>query len=167
MECDLVRLKMSILEISNGSYERKLPESFTRCPECCPLFLKRMEDAGYNKPFEDEIIVKDVMNEVAKFIRANLAIDKKELLKLDNLAGYFVMSIPTLKMSFKKKHGIAIHEFIIECRMEWAILLISKTGRSVKEIAYQMGYEEPCNFSRDFKKYTKMSPNGYRQIIRN
>jgi AraC-like DNA-binding protein len=114
------------------------------------LFLKRIEDAGYTQPFEDEIAVKDVMDEVVKFIRANLAIDKKELLKLDNLAGYFVMSLPTLKISFKKKHGIAIHEFIIECRMEWAILLITKTCRSVKEIAYQMGYEEPCNFSRDF-----------------
>ena len=36
------------------------------------------------------------------------------------------------------------------------------TQKSVKEIAFDLGFEDPAYFTRYFKKSEKMSPQGYR-----
>ncbi len=165
MECgNLVRLEKSILERSQGAGEQKLPGLFMRCLECCPVFLKRMEEAGYSIPVADDQPV-DIVEEMDKFIRANLRMDKQELLKLDNMAQYFMMSKSALKTLFTEKRGIAPHLFIVRCRMEWAMELLTQTHLSINEIAYTLGYDQPWHFSRDFKKFTGMAPTEYRNVI--
>ncbi|HAY3505656.1 helix-turn-helix domain-containing protein [Elizabethkingia anophelis] len=53
-------------------------------------------------------------------------------------------------------------------------LIISEAKRlllyeklSIKEIAYQLGFNDPFYFSNFFKKYTSLSPKDYQKIIRN
>jgi AraC-like DNA-binding protein len=165
MDCDLVRLEKSILERAKGSYEKNLHGSFIPCLECCPLFLKRMDGAFFDRPFAENEPLVELVDEVEKFIRVNLEINKRELLKSDSLAVRFMVSKPNLLLVFKKRRGIALHKFVTKCRVEWAVWLITTTHLSLKEIAYKMGYDMPCNFSRDFKKYTGMSPTERRQIV--
>ncbi|MEW7289304.1 helix-turn-helix domain-containing protein [Aquimarina sp. 2304DJ70-9] len=40
--------------------------------------------------------------------------------------------------------------------------LLSKSSTAVKEIAYQLGFNEPTHFSKFFKKQTGLTPNQYR-----
>lgn len=42
---------------------------------------------------------------------------------------------------------------------------LTKTDKFAKEIAFELGFEEPAHFSRFFKKETGMSPSGYRKSI--
>lgn len=46
--------------------------------------------------------------------------------------------------------------------MEIAIGYLQKSEKSVKDICYELGYQEPSTFSRAFRKWTDMSPQEYR-----
>lgn len=65
------------------------------------------------------------------------------------------------KEHFNKTLTFLIAErIIIEAKRELYL-----TSKSIKEIAYELGYEDPFYFSRFFKKNTSISPNEYRKTI--
>lgn len=65
------------------------------------------------------------------------------------------------KEYFNKTLTFLIAErIIIEAKRELYL-----TSKSIKEIAFELGYEDPFYFSRFFKKYTSISPNEYRKTI--
>jgi AraC-like DNA-binding protein len=165
MECDLAELRRRIIAKNIVSYEEELWQSFLRCLESCPLFLKESGGPGDHMPMVAVEPVPDLIDEVDKYIRANLAMDKKENLRLDNMASHFGISKSALKASFTEKRGIAPHLFIVRCRMEWAMELLTQTKLSINEIAYTLGYEQPWHFSRDFKKYTGKPPMEQRKEL--
>lgn len=41
---------------------------------------------------------------------------------------------------------------------------ILEPGKSINEIAYELGFKHPQHFSRMFKKNTGLSPNAYRSL---
>lgn len=43
--------------------------------------------------------------------------------------------------------------------------LLTNTALSIKEIAYTTGFEDPTNFVKFFKKYTKLTPVEFRKLI--
>jgi two-component system response regulator YesN len=50
-------------------------------------------------------------------------------------------------------------------RIEEAKELISNELLSLKEVCYEVGYNDPNYFSRVFKKVTGMSPTEYRSFV--
>ena len=52
-----------------------------------------------------------------------------------------------------------IHDQLIKTAKE----KLSITNYSVSEIAYQLGFEHPQSFNKLFKRYTDMTPNGFRK----
>ncbi len=68
-----------------------------------------------------------------------------------------------LKKGFKELFGQTIFEFVQEQRMNKAyILLINR--QSVSQVAHDMGYANPGNFSNAFKKHTGIYPS---ELIQN
>ncbi|MNI81940.1 HTH-type transcriptional activator Btr [compost metagenome] len=65
-----------------------------------------------------------------------------------------------LSRSFKKYKGMSFTEYITKLRMKKAIELM-KTGKSINEIANEVGYTDYRNFSLNFKKYTGYIPREY------
>lgn len=65
-----------------------------------------------------------------------------------------------LSRSFKKYKGMSFTEYITKLRMKKAIELM-KTGKSINEIASEVGYTDYRNFSLNFKKYTGYIPREY------
>ncbi|MCF2940006.1 helix-turn-helix domain-containing protein [Paenibacillus alkaliterrae] len=55
--------------------------------------------------------------------------------------------------------------YLSELKLHEAKELIQQPGLSLKEIASQLGYEELSNFSRQFKRWTNMSPLQYRRSL--
>lgn len=67
-----------------------------------------------------------------------------------------------LKAGFKEVLGLTIHQYIRERRMELAAELLL-TRKRVTEIAYQVGYEYPTNFTYAFKKHFGYLPREWKK----
>lgn len=70
---------------------------------------------------------------------------------------------------FKKEMGVTPHEYLLNCRMQFARELIASgisnrySNYSVGQIAEACGFAEPLYFSRVFKKYYGFSPSEAKQ----
>ncbi len=78
------------------------------------------------------------------------------------IAALMNMSVRTLQRKLKHE-DIGFHELIEETRMVLAKQYLEQTWRSIGEITYLLGYTEPSNFSRAFKRSTGLTPGVYRQ----
>jgi AraC-like DNA-binding protein len=63
----------------------------------------------------------------------------------------------------KTKTGKSVNNWISEKIVSEAQAILSRSGASVQEVAYQLGFKEPGHFSRFFKKHTGMTPSDFRQ----
>lgn len=64
----------------------------------------------------------------------------------------------------KKETGKSAQEHIQLKLTEIAKEKILEPGKSINEIAYELGFKHPQHFSRMFKKNTGLSPNAYRSL---
>ncbi|MDF2921715.1 MAG: AraC family transcriptional regulator [Paenibacillaceae bacterium] len=64
---------------------------------------------------------------------------------------------------FKKYAGSSINQYIHQLRIQRAKHLLHHTSLSVKEIASQIGYDDPFYFSRMFKRLEQVSPQQFRE----
>ncbi len=63
-----------------------------------------------------------------------------------------------LKKGFKALTGKTIHEYQQELRITRAKTLLKEQGRSVTDVAHELGYSSISHFSTAFKKVTGMKP---------
>lgn len=59
--------------------------------------------------------------------------------------------------------GTSYQGEIEQLRREFAILYLSKSQRSITEIALKLGYSDSSSFSKAFKNWTGESPSDYRK----
>jgi DNA-binding response OmpR family regulator len=58
------------------------------------------------------------------------------------------------------------HMLVTAYRMKKAAEYLSHTNNSISEIAYEVGFNEPSNFTRTFTRYFNMSPSKYIEIYK-
>ena len=63
---------------------------------------------------------------------------------------------------FKRQIGSAPMDYFTRLRMQRACRLLESTSLSVKEIASELGYDDPFYFSKVFKSVNRVPPSGYR-----
>lgn len=63
---------------------------------------------------------------------------------------------------FTQAMGVAPLEYVQRLRVEQAKRRLERTSDAVKEIAWQVGYEDPSAFRRLFKRLAGVSPGKYR-----
>ena len=66
----------------------------------------------------------------------------------------------------KKLTGYSPAKYILMKRMEEAKKLLEETDISVSEIMWQVGFDDPSHFSKQFKKHYAFSPAVYRRMFR-
>ena len=69
-----------------------------------------------------------------------------------------------LNRTFKAKTGATAKDYIQSRIIIEAKRLIYFTDLTNKEIAYELGFNEPANFSAFFKKHTQLSPSNFKKI---
>ncbi len=67
---------------------------------------------------------------------------------------------------FKRRVGSAPMDYFTRLRMKQACRLLECTSLNVKEIATEMGYDDPFYFSRVFKSVNHVAPSDYRAAQR-
>jgi transcriptional regulator GlxA family with amidase domain len=67
---------------------------------------------------------------------------------------------------FKRRIGLAPMDYFTRLRMGRACQLLETTSLSVKEVAAELGYEDPFYFSRVFKSVNQLAPSDYRAAQR-
>ncbi|MFC6100632.1 helix-turn-helix transcriptional regulator [Olivibacter domesticus] len=64
-----------------------------------------------------------------------------------------------LKKGFKQLFGSTVFDYFIQCRMEYARKVLLDTRITIAEIAYSLGYSDPYNFSKAFRKHFGYLPS--------
>lgn len=110
----------------------------------------------------DQQLMVAKMEEIALLIEGNL----KKKYTLKSLAKDHQMTPLTLHRNFKKLKGMSVKKFAIKCKMESAQVLLATTELSVAEIAEEVGYSEPGDLARAYKKYFTWTPLEEREKCR-
>ena len=85
------------------------------------------------------------------------------------LARMVSLSSSRLSHLFKLETGFSLRDFLIDCRLERAALVLTRSAASVKEVSYNVGYLHPPSFVRAFRNKFGCSPRQYRaqqQVLR-
>lgn len=97
--------------------------------------------------------------EIQKYIEQHFS----EPITLKNLENLFHLNASYISVTFKKITGTGINKYIRKLRMENAIKLLSTTDYKMSDVCEKSGFTNYVHFSKEFKKYTGVSPSDYRQ----
>lgn len=81
------------------------------------------------------------------------------------LAKHCGVSPKTLERHIKLFYGRCPREWLQDLLMARALELLKECD-SIKAVAGKLGYDQPQNFSRDFKQHTGHTPSGYYRATR-
>jgi two-component system response regulator YesN len=112
-------------------------ESLTETEESLPLSIKKYIDENFIKTFNES-----------------------------NLSDYFNYSNSYLTKLFREKYNITPKQYAKQLILENAVSLLKK-GLSVQNVAEQLEFSSPENFSRFFKSYYGFCPSQYIKRFKN
>jgi len=84
-------------------------------------------------------------------------------LQLKGLAQRFGLSQSYLSRAFKETAGMGLREYLLQLKIKRSKELLLDPSKSIKEIAYELGYTYPSHFSGMFKKRVGLSPTQHRE----
>ena len=85
-------------------------------------------------------------------------------ISLGDLSKKYNYSVSRFSSLFKQKTGYAPIDYFVQMKMQKACQQLNFTNRSVKDIAFTMGFDDPYYFSKRFRTVIGMSPKKYRAI---
>ena len=115
----------------------------------------RSDDAPLN-PLPTNLMLKQAATE---FILNHL---NDPALKSSDVAYSLEMSTRRLNAVFEASDGISVFEFIRQERMRRAALMLGQSTLTIADVAIEVGYANPANFSTEFKKFWGKSPTQLR-----
>lgn len=102
---------------------------------------------------------KDVIDNTIDFLSSNIS----EMLTLEKMAAAVNLSSSHFSFLFKKKTGFSPIEYFNHLKVQKACQYLLFTDLRVREIALELGIDDPYYFTRMFTKVMGLSPNNYRE----
>ncbi|HVU53658.1 MAG TPA: AraC family transcriptional regulator [Puia sp.] len=96
-------------------------------------------------------------------VRAYIDSNLHRNLPISQLCREFNTNKTSLQERFRAYCGTSLHAFLLQCRMEKALVLLRETDDPVKFVAMQCGYRRVHSFNKAFKAYAQSSPGAYRR----
>lgn len=97
-------------------------------------------------------------NDIADYVSWHIC----ENIKVSEIADYFGYNEKYLSTFFHRMSGSPLKQFILQAKMDHAKAELTDTNRTVSQIAYNIGFSDPHNFTNAFKKITGLTPTEYR-----
>ncbi|MFB9327879.1 AraC family transcriptional regulator [Paenibacillus aurantiacus] len=89
--------------------------------------------------------------------------DEAPVFRIDRIAASLGISTGYALEVFRKVYGLSPRQYLSELKLHEAKVLIQQPDLSLKAIAERLGYAHLSHFSRQFKRWTGMSPLQYRK----
>lgn len=80
-----------------------------------------------------------------------------------DIAEQLGMSYSLLREQFKKSTGMSMSDYAINARHNLAKTLLSTTDKTIKEIAYETGFESMSRFCSSFRQHVGISASDFRK----
>ena len=89
-----------------------------------------------------------------------------EDISLQSIAGEFHLNSSYISQLFKNELGMRYHDYLTKLRMDKAKTLLATTGKSISEIAGEVGFRDYRVFTKVFKNVEGESPSVFRNGFR-
>lgn len=133
-------------------YESKITELFL-------LQAEQAEALNGIKPVKIERHHVDKLHAARHYIQQTMF----EPLTLSGIAREAGINEFMLKKGFKELFGMTVFGYLNELKMNYARQMLLESACTVYEVAYTMGYNEPYNFSKAFRKHFGYLPGELRK----
>lgn len=151
------------LKVIYNKYSIQLSESPAVSEE--EILSGFVHDCNYAFNYSQKGLNKERINYAKELIHSFL--ENGRNITLNTIADEMFISPYYLSRSFKKIEGINFIDYLQNCRLEYAKFLLATSDISIENIAFQCGYNEVNSFRRLFRKKTGISPNNYRNSLKN
>ena len=116
------------------------------------MLLAKQQTSGFDPRIEETLYL--------------LAQRMQETVRVEELARSVGLSPSRLSHLFKENTGESIVETLNRMRIKQAALLLAHTIRNVTEAAHDVGFQNYNHFTRQFRKYTGLTPSEFSQSVR-
>jgi AraC family transcriptional regulator of adaptative response / methylphosphotriester-DNA alkyltransferase methyltransferase len=96
---------------------------------------------------------------------AILAAELERPLDVADLARRVATSPRQLQRAFKEVGGISCRDYLTRARMVRAHELLLATSAPIKDVAAQVGYREPAQFTKAYKRAHGLTPSAHRPSV--
>jgi transcriptional regulator GlxA family with amidase domain len=87
-------------------------------------------------------------------------------LSLDAIARRVASSRRQLQRAYAEIGHTTFREHLTAVRMRRAAELLATRGLTVREVAQRVGYRQPAQFAKAFRRHHGMAPSAYREMCR-
>ena len=87
-------------------------------------------------------------------------------LSLDDIARRVASSRRQLQRAYSEIGETTFRDHLTRVRMERAAELLAGRGLTVREVAYRVGYRQPAQFAKAFRRHHGVSPSDFRAARR-
>ena len=103
-----------------------------------------------------------LFQEATEIVDAEFAAD----LSLDDLARRVASSRRQLQRAYAEIGRTTFREHLTGVRMDRAAEMLATRGLTVREVAHRVGYRQPAQFAKAFRRHHDVSPSAYRSRAR-
>lgn len=151
-------LKNYLLQMFQEEYEEKDYTDVILNHMLMIFFCQLLRNHEYTAVYHHLHICDDKAMQILQCIKDNFA-----TITLDDLAQQFFFNKYYLSRLIKSKTGSNFSDIIRKTRLDVAVQLVGNTNLSLLEISNAVGYSDPTNLIKAFKKEYGVSPKEYRK----
>ncbi len=131
--------------------------------ELSSVLSRIREELDSENPNEEELD-EGYYNRIVSTVREYLDRDYRRA-NLDEASRLVGLSPNYLSKLFRSETGVKFSDYLMDVKIKQAQRLLRNVDMKIYEIAYEVGYDNPKNFTRAFKQYTGLSPWDFREGV--
>lgn len=156
---NMMHLEKSLQIINNEYNTRKLFYTL-RIRSHFLLLLSEIANVTLNSGSSGRNRQMEIVDNVIKFIRENY----NKNITNSEIAEHVNFNPAYINRLMVKNTGVSLKQYLIRHRISISLNLLQTTDLSINQITELSGFSDMNYFSRIFKKFTGVSPTGYRSV---